>query len=44
MNTLFLGIVIYAKTDQLGKAAAVMMMGNAEMYLGIVKKAIDRGK
>ena len=33
-----------AKTPQLGKAAAVMMSGNAEMYLGIVKKAIDRGK
>ena len=33
-----------AKTPQMRKVAAVMMSGNAEMYLGIVKKAIDRGK
>ena len=33
-----------ATTDPIGKAAAGMMKGNAEMYLEIVKKAIDRGK
>ena len=33
-----------ATTDPLGKAAAGMNKGNAEMYLEIVKKAIDRGK
>ena len=33
-----------ATTDPIGKAAAGMAKGNAEMYLEIVKKAIDRGK
>ena len=33
-----------ATTDPIGKAAAGMNKGNAEMYLEIVKKAIDRGK
>ena len=33
-----------ATTDPIKKMAAVMNKGNAEMYLEIVKKAIDRGK